>query len=155
MVVQLCTTRLIIMMSNCSRILIKSGAKIDAKDDFGLTPLHRAAYWNALEATQFLIKSGADLSATDIYGSTVLHQTVLGSAIDTARFLLTQKTDRLLVNHDGLTHLELALNKKTNKCDIPYFSLVDQADCENKKVSGLKKDFDQNGHKLQSIIDLL
>lgn len=137
-------------------ILIKSGAKIDAKDDFGLTPLQRAVFWNVLEVTQFLIKSGADLAATDTYGSTVLHQAVLGSALDTARFLLTQKIDHQLINHDGLTPLQLALSKKNTKpVAFAFFSLLDQTDCENKKTSKLKKDFDKKGLNLQAIIDLL
>ena len=49
------------------RLLINSGANVNAKDYLGRTPLHHAALFNAPKAIVTLIKAGAAINARDNY----------------------------------------------------------------------------------------
>lgn len=52
--------------------LLENGALIDAVDQFGRTPLHRAARHPAMVA--FLIRRGANVNVADVFGRTPLHE---------------------------------------------------------------------------------
>lgn len=55
------------MLRHCDPILfclISNGARIDAKDKYGLTPLHYAAMKNNINAAQELVSSGADVNVS-------------------------------------------------------------------------------------------
>ena len=57
--------------------LLKPGVDIDARDEFGKTPLMEAAKYNKNpKITEFLIKSGADVNACDSLDRTALHYAV-------------------------------------------------------------------------------
>ena len=54
--------------------LLTAGANVNIKDEYGQTPLHRAAINGHTEAVNALIKEGgADVNAQDIYRQTPLH----------------------------------------------------------------------------------
>lgn len=55
------------------RLLIGRGADVEAKDDYGLTPLHYAVREGNEAAVRLLINRGADVNANDDEGMTVLH----------------------------------------------------------------------------------
>ena len=52
---------------------IKDGALINLKDNKGRTPLHCAAYKNAIESVRILCESKADINLKDNIGRTPLH----------------------------------------------------------------------------------
>jgi hypothetical protein len=52
--------------------VIKDGADIDARDDFGATPLMRAAESEEKEILKYLLREGADVSLEDEDGLTAL-----------------------------------------------------------------------------------
>jgi ankyrin repeat protein len=52
------------------RLLISSGADINARSETGKTALHFAAAIGATEIARLLITDGADTSIKDIYGDT-------------------------------------------------------------------------------------
>lgn len=53
-------------------LLLKNGAKVNAKQDSGWTPLHEAAMNGQLEMVQLLIRYGADITLKKDDGETVL-----------------------------------------------------------------------------------
>jgi hypothetical protein len=55
-----------------ARFLLSKGAKINATDRTGATPLHTAAWWGRTDVAQVLIASGAKVNATDQKGRTPL-----------------------------------------------------------------------------------
>jgi len=55
-----------------ARALLGAGARIDAKDAQGMTPLHMAAWRADLRTVRLLIDAGAPLEAENLYGGTVL-----------------------------------------------------------------------------------
>ena len=55
-----------------ARMLLKQGAKVDARDQHGDTPLHWAAGHGYPEMVKLLISKGADVNARDRHGQTPL-----------------------------------------------------------------------------------
>ena len=62
---------------NLVKILIKAGAKIDAKDKSQWQPLHTACVYDHIEVVKTLLKSGANVNAVIVnefnVGQTALH----------------------------------------------------------------------------------
>ena len=57
-------------------LLIAHGADPNARDDFGQTPLHAAAFEGELRAVKLLLQAGADPSIQDMSSETPLDQAV-------------------------------------------------------------------------------
>ena len=55
------------------RVLLASGAEINARDDAGLTPLHHAATAGHTKTSRLLLAARAEVNATDGAGFTPLH----------------------------------------------------------------------------------
>lgn len=53
-----------------ARLLVQAGADVNAKGEFGMTPLHMACSWGHPDMVVFLHEHGADISAEDDYGRT-------------------------------------------------------------------------------------
>lgn len=51
---------------------VELGYDVNAKDDFGNTPLMVAAFWNELRSTKILIEAGADVNLQDSFGSSAV-----------------------------------------------------------------------------------
>ena len=62
--------------------LLDNGAKVDAKDDGGLMPLHNACSFGHTEVVQLLLKYGADPNARDNWNYTPLHEASSKGKID-------------------------------------------------------------------------
>ncbi|KAH8834357.1 hypothetical protein DL96DRAFT_1551149 [Flagelloscypha sp. PMI_526] len=76
----------------CSRLLLKHGAKVDHCGRFG-TALQTAAQWGNLEVAQLLVYKGADIRAgRGVYG-TALHVVAFYGRLEVARFLLEKGAD--------------------------------------------------------------
>ncbi len=58
------------------RCLLDAGAKIDAQDKNGATPLHRAVRTRCSAAVQYFLKSGSDPNLRNKSGSTAFHLAV-------------------------------------------------------------------------------
>ena len=55
------------------RSLLENGAYVNAKDEFGSTPLHLASSEGSYETMRILIEHGADVAAKDTSDRTPLH----------------------------------------------------------------------------------
>ena len=58
------------------KILVKAGAKVEAKDRLGRTPLIRAAYFGHHEVVKLLLNAGADPDVKDNEGRSALHYAI-------------------------------------------------------------------------------
>lgn len=71
----------------------RRGAKVDLKDSYGYTPLHRASRnrssWTELSTAQELIRLGADVNCRDDNGKTPLYHSILGERYDVMVELIT------------------------------------------------------------------
>ena len=77
--------------------LLKQGAEVDARDNYGWTALMRAAMWGHLDVVKFLAELGADLSAKNNEGKTVMMIARENSRKGVADYLdpLTQFKERI------------------------------------------------------------
>jgi ankyrin repeat protein len=75
--------------------LVKSGADINAKDEAGRTPLHKAVSFpnNSTSTVEFLVKAGAVVDAKDIGGQTPLQVAARIGLLDKVEFLLRVGAD--------------------------------------------------------------
>ncbi len=88
---------------------LRSGADINARDQYGNTPLHKAAGYGSPSVVTALLDSGADFNARDVYGYKPLHEAAQGNpnpAVTVA--LLDAGADVNAVSGDGDTPLHFA-----------------------------------------------
>ncbi len=77
-----------------ARLLLQSGAKVDATDKRKKTPLHHAAQAGSNAVALLLLEAEADVEAADMKGSRPLHMAVTYGSVEIAKMLLDQKADR-------------------------------------------------------------
>lgn len=70
------------------QFLVERGADLNARDDKGYTPLHRAAYKGRKGAAEYLLQKGLNANIEDKDGLTPLHHTSLSGEDEVVRLLL-------------------------------------------------------------------
>ena len=85
--------------------LLANGAEVNAKDNYGKTPLHSAAIHNASEAAAALLANGADVNAKDNAGWTPLYAAAFRNASEAAAVLLANGADVNAKDNAGWTPL--------------------------------------------------
>jgi ankyrin repeat protein len=74
--------------------LISTGAKVNAKDDEGWTPLHIAArYQPNVDILKYLVLQGANIKAKKKHGIIPLHLAAYKGNVEITEFLISQGTD--------------------------------------------------------------
>ncbi len=82
---------------------INAGTNLNAKDEYGSSPLIIAATFNKTEIAKALIDAGADLQITNNEGGTVLHIAAFFCRTEIVEALLTKGTDKTKKNNYGAT----------------------------------------------------
>ena len=95
---------------------LQVGADINARDEFGNTPLHRAARYNKNPAViTVLVKAGAEINARDISGNTPLYDATWNNNPAVISALLKAGADTSARNKRGKTPLQFAMETRKKK----------------------------------------
>ena len=86
-----------------------SEINLNAKDKYGATPMHQAAWEGRTDIVEALIKAGADKDAKDnILGNTPLHRAALWGETKTVQALIAAGADKEAKNEYGNTPMHRA-----------------------------------------------
>ena len=69
------------------KLTLKMQLTLQARDSWGFTPLHRAAYNGQRDVVEFLINQGSDPNATNNFGLTPLKRAALCGYKETVKLL--------------------------------------------------------------------
>ncbi|KJZ77406.1 hypothetical protein HIM_03130 [Hirsutella minnesotensis 3608] len=116
--------------TEAAAILIDLGAKIEARDKHGRTPLYSAAFSNQGELFRLLLSRRARVNATDgITGGTLLHRAVHDVKSDAVSLLI--EAEAAMEEHDRLGQTPLYLAAKSNQLAIAKLLAEAGADKES------------------------
>ena len=104
---------------------IKSGADVNAEDDYGRTALYWAAYYGLGDCIKLLLAAKADVNTKDNYGQTALHWAANRGHANCIKLLLAAKATvniaalhwAVLYNHADCVKLLLAAKADVNVKD--------------------------------------
>lgn len=99
---------------DASALLIERGAEVNARDTFGQTPLHIAAYVGNAPLVDFLLKKGADADLADRNGRSPLHLAARRDHQKVVQLLMARGAQVNRKDIKGLTPLHLAVTRKEN-----------------------------------------
>jgi ankyrin repeat protein len=124
------------------RHIIELGTDVRAKNEFGETALHQAAFKNSnVEVLKYLISQGADVNAKNNYGVTPLHQAALGNSnVEILKTLVDQSAEVNTKNQFGATPLHHAAQGNPNAKILEY--LISQGADVNAKDNNGKTPLD-------------
>ena len=91
---------------------LADGADVNAKDKYGLTPLHHAAWQGRNEIVELLIANGADVNAKDVDGGTPLHYAAWQGRNEIVELLIAKGADVNAKDDVGKTPLDWAIKFK-------------------------------------------
>lgn len=94
-----------------AEFLLHHGARAEARDGRGRTPLHYAAGAGYVELLQLFLSRGVDVNARDNWGETPLHWAALGGRPDVVTLLLTSNAAADGKDRHGETPLAWATYK--------------------------------------------
>jgi ankyrin repeat protein len=100
--------------------LIENGAEVDAPDQFGRRPLHRAVPY--VDVVELLIAAGADVNTPDMFGRTPLHWAL--QYPDTVALLIAEGADITAEDFLGDTPLERTLRYGTRSRNMVVINLL-------------------------------
>ena len=109
-----------------SERLVDSRGKVEARNEWGNTPLHAAAAHGKLARVSALLKAGATLEARDKEGRTPLHQAAAFNAESAVVLtLLDAGADPKAKNTDGKTVFDLIRENGKLKDTDAYWRMND------------------------------
>ncbi|HNR32696.1 MAG TPA: ankyrin repeat domain-containing protein [Candidatus Hydrogenedentes bacterium] len=91
------------------KLLVEHGADLRAQpvDEYGLCPLHAAAFNNAAEVARYLVEQGTPVDARSGKGNTALHLAAENGAIDAVKALIASGADLSAKTSDEWRELPL------------------------------------------------
>jgi len=97
----------------------------NARDRFGLTPLHEAALGNRVAVAKLLLAHSANVESTDAWGKTPLHRTAENNCVDVAKVLIENSANVNSTDLWGATALHVAA--ETNSVDVAKLFIAHSA----------------------------
>lgn len=94
------------------KFLLANGAKVEAKNHIGQTPLFSAVIYDNAKGAEILLAHGAKIDVRQDDGRTPLHWAALCGYCDVARVLIKDKAAIRIKNSDGKMPLGLALEEQ-------------------------------------------
>ncbi len=88
--------------------LLDAGVNINAQDEWGDTPLHKAVSSGRKDLVQLLIENGAYIDTRDKLGRTALHEAVYRKEAEIGKILIDAGADVSVIAKNGLTPLDWA-----------------------------------------------
>lgn len=67
---------------------------VDARNDFGDTPLHTVCSWGDLDSVKVLLEAGASINAQGEHGAAPIFNGVMSNNVDLVKLLLARGADR-------------------------------------------------------------
>ena len=95
-------------------ILIKSGAKINISDKYGITPLHLLSFKGQDEYMSILLQNNVDINAYDKFNRIPLNYAIMEGQLNSAYYLLESGSNINTKDIDGNTLLHYAVSSKGN-----------------------------------------
>lgn len=90
------------------KTLVGAGAQLNVQDDFGVTPLMRAAVTRDASTLRLLVRWGADVHIRDLNGRQALMFAALDGNFETIKALVALGADVSAADYDGYTVLDYA-----------------------------------------------
>ena len=98
---------------------LDKGVDVNAKDEFGSTPLLHAAATFQKEIVELLVNNDADVNAADVFSMTPLHFAALEGRKEIVELLIAKGADVNVKTEDGLTPLDRAIKyQRTETADL-------------------------------------
>jgi ankyrin repeat protein len=104
------------------KLLLDKGAKIEARNLIGQTPLFCAAAYDNPEGARILIAEGAKVNARQNDGRTPLHWAAVNGYCDVAKVLITNKANKKARDSNGNTPLDSALEGRSEAKGNPHLT---------------------------------
>ncbi|MHC9538438.1 MAG: ankyrin repeat domain-containing protein [Vulcanimicrobiota bacterium] len=119
-----------------SALLLQRGAQIHAKDTFGQTPLHIAAYVGNATLVELLLKKDAHTGSVDKNGRNPLHLAAWGNHLKVVEMLLAAGASADHRDSAGFTPLHLAVTKREDTSNAVRALISHGADVNARERSG-------------------
>ncbi len=131
--------------------LIKFGANINEKDNYGMTPLMIACKFNLTEIVNYLITIKVDVNEKDNSGNTALHYAAENLNIDMIKALIKKGANLNVINNEGLDAYKIAKDKlsilsKSQSNDTYFFWKKFQNVPNTEILDLLKGNNNEKGH---------
>lgn len=102
---------------NIVKVLVNAGADVDARDEYGLMPLHQAAFNEHVNVMYLLIEAGADVNAKTSAGEAPLHMIAYGGYLNDVapsglRLLWLAGSDFTSRNNAGNQPVDITFQRK-------------------------------------------
>ncbi|MGV8118157.1 MAG: ankyrin repeat domain-containing protein [Candidatus Xenobiia bacterium LiM19] len=119
-----------------SALLLERGARLNARDTYGQTPLHIAAYVGNAPLVEMLIKKGSQVNSPDKNGRTPLHLAAWGNHLEVMKLLLSAGASPVTLDKQGFTPLHLTVSRRKDTSNAIKELISHGADINVRAKSG-------------------